>query len=95
MNQSEIFDREFLEIRAKILQLAASFDRIDRADGDLGNDPRAAQIRQGLETLSERRADRAEAVQLIFSRVYESGWKQKFGLDGGGHERNGSDKEAP
>jgi len=75
---ADLFNREFLEIRAKILQLAAHFDRIDRASGDASPDPRLAGIRAALAVLQEDRPDRAERVQLIFSRPYESTWRKAF-----------------
>ncbi len=39
MPAAEVLDREFLEIRAKILEIAASLDRLDRGEDfqDLGN----------------------------------------------------------
>jgi hypothetical protein len=36
----DVFDQEFLTIRAKLLEVAAALDRIDRAGGSLANDPR-------------------------------------------------------
>ena len=49
----QVFDRDFLEIRAKILELAASLDRLDRAPGRPGINPdrRVSEVRQALETL--------------------------------------------
>lgn len=73
---AELLDREFLEIRAKILQLAAHFDRLDRAAGEVAHDPRLAAVRQALGVLSEDRADRAEQVQMVFSRAYQPDWRQ-------------------
>ena len=76
----EILDREFLEIRAKILELAAAFDRLDRADDSVAGDPRISLIREALDLLNADDADRAERVQLVFSRSYESDWREKFNL---------------
>jgi hypothetical protein len=72
---SEILNREFLEIRAKILELAAALDRIDRADDTVDDDPRYARIERGLEALAEVGPGRAERVQLIFSLPYQEGWR--------------------
>lgn len=74
----ELLDREFLEIRAKLLQLAASFDRLDRADGAVGDDPRMDRIREALDLLGSGDPDRAEQIQLIFSRQYDDDWQSKF-----------------
>lgn len=80
MPAPQVLNRDFLEIRAKILELAASFDRLDRGDGDVNDDPRLRQIRAGLAALADGRADRAERVQMIFSQSYEDGWRKKFGI---------------
>ena len=40
----EIMEREFLETRAKLLELAAALDRLDRAAGSVAQDPRSQQI---------------------------------------------------
>lgn len=72
----EVLNREFLEVRAKILELAAALDRLDRAEGDVENDPRLARIREGLDVLIQGNAEeRAEQVQLVFSRPYDSQWQ--------------------
>jgi hypothetical protein len=73
-------EREFLTIRAKILEIAASLDRLDRADGDVVGDPRLAQIRAGVECLLTDETGRAAAVQQVFSLAYEERWREKFGL---------------
>jgi hypothetical protein len=86
MSSQQILDREFLEIRCKILELAASFDRLVRADestGSLHGDARMDRIRAGLGVLlddSVTGQDRAEQVQLIFSREYDPSWRDQFGL---------------
>lgn len=73
-----LLDKEYLEIRAKILELAASFDRLDRAEGSVENDPRRDLIDRGLAALNRATADRAEQVQLIFSLPYEEGWRKRY-----------------
>jgi hypothetical protein len=77
----QTLNREFLEIRAKILELAASLDRLDRGDGDVEADPRMKLVRGGLQILTEPAdADRAERLQLLFSQPYEDGWRKKHGI---------------
>jgi hypothetical protein len=61
-------DREFLGIRCRLIELAASLDRIDRAGGPAADDPRMAQIRRSLEVLAAHAPDRAEQVQMVFSK---------------------------
>lgn len=77
---SECLDREFLEIRARLLQCAAALDRIERAEGDVAADSRLARIGEALAVLSGPGVDRAERIQLIFSRRYEENWRAQFGL---------------
>jgi len=81
MTAQQVLNREFLEIRAKILELAASFDRLDRSGGSVIDDPRMLRIREALDVLLGTELDRAEQVQLIFSRPYEKSWPEKFGLN--------------
>ncbi|WP_165248786.1 hypothetical protein [Paludisphaera soli] len=79
----QILDRDFLEIRAKILEVAAGLDRIDRAPARHGEhpDPRLGHIRQALDALREPGPDRAETIQLIFSLEYDAHWREKTGVD--------------
>src|SRR5688572_8806367 len=80
MTAPQILDREYLEMRCKILELAASFDRLERAEGDVQGDPRLELIHEGLEVLLASGDNRAEQIQLIFSRQYDEAWREKFGL---------------
>ena len=80
MPAAAVLDREFLEIRAKILQIAASLDRLDRGDGDVRSDARYQQLLQGLEVLGEPDAGRAERVQTLFSLAYDADWRDTFGI---------------
>lgn len=79
MNSNQIFNREFLEIRAKILEIAASLDRIERAEGNC-DDSRMGLIHEGIELISQDGTDRAEKVQLLFSRDYTDRWRDEFGI---------------
>ena len=77
-SSTEIIDREYLEIRAKILELAASCDRIDRADGQ--SDNRMQKIEKGISILLDGKGEKATRVQLLFSREYSPAWREKFGI---------------
>jgi hypothetical protein len=74
----EVLNREYLEIRARLLQIAASLDRLSRAEGSATGDPRMAQIQQALTILAGGQADRAEQIQHVFSRPYDAGWRDAF-----------------
>jgi hypothetical protein len=76
----DVFEQEFLPIRAKLLEIAAALDRLDRAQGSLAADPRRMQIQSAMQVLLRTDEDRAEHIQLIFSRPYQEGWKEKFGM---------------
>jgi hypothetical protein len=75
-----VLDREFLTIRARLVDLAAALDRIDRAEGSAADDPRVEKIRRGLGVLAGKAAGRAEQVQMIFSLPYKDDWQKQYGL---------------
>lgn len=76
----QVLQQEFLVARAKILELAATLDRIDRADGDAENHPQVKLLRQGFEILLGPAAQRAEQVQLLFSRQYAADWRNTLNV---------------
>jgi hypothetical protein len=79
---ADVLNRDFLETRGRILEVAAALDRLDRAPGRAGDPPdrRLAQLRQALEALLEPGPGRAETVQRLFSLEYDPGWQQTHGL---------------
>ena len=81
LDASEVLEREFLQARCRILDLAATLDRIDRAPERPGHTPdrRLAQLRQAIEALLEPGPGRAETVQMLFSRDYDANWQAAFG----------------
>lgn len=77
----EILDETFLEVRAKLLEVAATLDRIDRSTDDgspLSGDAthRRQKLNEAIRLLLSEGPDRAERLQLLFSREYESSWRQ-------------------
>lgn len=80
MNSQQILDREFLEIRAKVLEVAAALDRIERAEGEVTQDPRAELLVKAIEIIngSGANATRAERVQILFSNDYDSNWQDNY-----------------
>jgi hypothetical protein len=76
-----VLDRDFLETRCRILDVAAALDRLDRAPSHPGQppDPRLAQLRQALESLLEPGPSRAETVQRLFSLPYDPNWQKQNG----------------
>ena len=80
LTAAEVLNREFLEIRSKVLEVAAALDRLQRAAGEVDTDPRTTRLREALALLLEDRPDRAEQVQLIFSRSYDEQWRSDYKL---------------
>ncbi len=76
-----VLDREFLELRARLLEVAAGLDRLGRATGSVATDARYAQIQQAIAVLATDEVGRAESLQLIFSRTYDPDWQREFGLE--------------
>jgi len=79
-DSNDVFEQEFLPVRAKLLEVAASLDRLDRAGGLLAAETRRMQVQAAIQVLMRPDDDRAEQIQLIFSRPYEDGWREKVGL---------------
>ena len=78
-----ILDETFLEVRAKLLEIAATLDRIDRStdsgsplSADAGS--RRKKLDEAIRLLLSEGPDRAERLQLLFSREYESSWRKEM-----------------
>jgi hypothetical protein len=72
LNPEEVLDLYYLEIRCKLLEIAASYDRYQRAGGAdpaTAPDPRLTRCTRALELLSgpSETPDRAEQIALLFS----------------------------
>lgn len=80
---TEILDESFLEVRAKLLEVAATLDRIDRA-ADEGEPissaagPRRARVDDAIRILLSEGPDRAERLQRLFSLEYEPDWRESM-----------------
>lgn len=74
-----ILDRQFLEMRCGLLDLAAAFDRVERAPNAViaTNDPRWEKIQEAIKIIASSGTDRAERLQLLFSDEYVEGWDRK------------------
>jgi hypothetical protein len=78
-SSEQILDSEFLVIRAKILEVAAALDRIDRAGGVV-SDPRLPKLREAVNLLLASEGNRAEKVQRLFSREFAENWRENLGV---------------
>ena len=79
----QILDETFLEVRAKLLEVAATLDRVDRAADEASplsqaGDRRRKQIDDGIRILLSEGPDRAERLQRLFSREYETNWREEM-----------------
>jgi hypothetical protein len=80
LHASALLDRHYLEVRARILEVAATLDRIERAEGNVLDDPRRAELEAAIELLLSAHPGRAEKVQRLFSRPYEAEWRREMDL---------------
>jgi hypothetical protein len=83
LDAAELLNSEFLEIRARLLQVAAALDRVDRAAGDVSRDKRRVDLEKAIRVLLETGPDRAEKLQRVFSLAYDQDWKKTFGMANG------------
>lgn len=69
LSAGQVLDLYFLEARARLIELAATLDRIDRADGAAAvhGDARLAFIQESLRILQRSEAGRARAIQELYS----------------------------
>jgi hypothetical protein len=80
---TQILDESFLETRAKLLEVAATLDRIDRSvDEELPltdeAKPRRKSLDDAIRILLSEGPDRAERLQRLFSRDYEADWREQM-----------------
>jgi hypothetical protein len=78
-----ILSEEYLVTRARILELAAILDRLERGEGSIEKSPQFEWIRKGLELLTDDKGMKAERVQLLFSRKYDPDWRSNLSVDSG------------
>jgi len=79
----EMLDRHFLEIRHRLLDIAAGLDRIDRVDdaAKTRSDHRYLQIEQAVRLLIDGKPDRTERIQMVFSLPYDEKWPSVLGIN--------------
>ena len=78
LNAAEMLDREYLELRCRLIDIAASLDRIARATGSktIANDPRWKRVSESLRLLGQGGHDLAPRIQMIFSDEYVADWRE-------------------
>jgi signal transduction protein with GAF and PtsI domain len=63
--KQEVLDHYFIEVRAKLIEVAAFLDRVDRAEGE--DDYRIKAFREALKALEAAEPGRARAILLALS----------------------------
>ena len=76
----QVIADEFLIARAKILELAATLDRIERSSGDVEDSIPMNLIAQGMHILCDEEVDKAKRVQLLMSRQYDPPWQNTMSI---------------
>lgn len=86
----DILEQEFLQTRAKLLEVAAFFDRLQKAAGQVTTGALTTQadldgtrlglLIGGLDLLQDSQGDKAARLQMLFSRHYEADWREQFDL---------------
>lgn len=66
MTRTELIDTYFMEHRARLIDIAAFLDRLDRSAGD-GNDIRESSFRQAIQVLSDGQSQRAARILSLLS----------------------------
>lgn len=71
-------DQFFLDARCRVLDLAATLDRIGRGSDApaVAADPRVGLLRKAMELLLSDAPNRAERVQEVFSLAYDANWER-------------------
>ena len=77
LSAKEVLDREFLEIRCRVLDIAAALDRVQRGEApeEVRSDPRMAELHEALDVVRDGKLDRATRVQMVFSDAYDESWR--------------------
>ena len=69
-NAAEVLDAYFLETRARLLEIAANLDRVDRAPdaAAVAGDSRLTFVQAALKILQSGAPNRAEQIQRLYSK---------------------------
>ena len=74
---ASVLNRNFLEMRHELVNLAAALDRIDRGGEAAGVrlDPRMIKLLEAARLLTDGLPDRAKRVQMLFSEPHDPNWR--------------------
>ncbi|MGL4511449.1 MAG: hypothetical protein ACRCT8_00020 [Lacipirellulaceae bacterium] len=83
MSAAEVAEREWPGFRGRLLELAATLDRVDRAPGSEGAGARRRLMSEALALVAsggEGDGERAERLQRLLSRAYDPAWRKTLGV---------------
>lgn len=83
LTAEKVFEREGMALRARLLDVAALLDRLERADdnqsfGELAQLP----LKAIQELLTVGNADRVDRILRLYSRTYDPAWQERFAKEG-------------
>jgi hypothetical protein len=82
LESSAVIERYFLENRARVIEIAAFIDRIDRAAGAKDSDFRMISLRKAVEVLLDGGGNKAARAQLAFSDLSAEPIESAAGMKG-------------
>ena len=77
----QIVAEDFMIARARIVELAATLDRIERATGDVDDSKNMQLLMQGMQILCDDEVEKAKRVQLMMSRQYDPHWQTQMSIE--------------
>lgn len=90
MTKQEVVDTYFMEHRAKLLDIAAFLDRLDRARGDADfTDFRVSSLREAVRLLADDAPERTRRLLELFSDPTEQLRDNAAGMKGAAGAWNG------
>jgi len=72
---------EFMIARSKIVELAATLDRIERANGDVDDSKQMQLLINGMQILCDDEVEKTKRVQLLMSRQYDPQWQSHMSIE--------------
>ena len=76
----QIVADDFMIARARIVELAATLDRIERATGNVEDSKNMQLLMQGMQVLCDDEVEKAKRVQLLMSRQYDPQWQSQMSI---------------
>lgn len=76
----DILSQEFLLTRAKILEVAAFYDRLGQLPENAPNRQQLELLDGACRLLTDDQPDKAARLQLLFSRQFNPQWRDEFGI---------------